>query len=32
MNVGPVRMPLCEMGAQNAEILAAMLKKYGLMK
>ena len=31
MNVGPLRMPLCEMEESNKEILKKAMKDYGLL-
>jgi 4-hydroxy-tetrahydrodipicolinate synthase len=32
MNVGPLRMPLCEMEPEHRQTLARVLDKYGLLK
>jgi 4-hydroxy-tetrahydrodipicolinate synthase len=30
LNVGPLRSPMCEMGAENAAKLAQVMKDYGI--
>ncbi|MBR5752480.1 MAG: dihydrodipicolinate synthase family protein, partial [Clostridia bacterium] len=32
LNVGPLRMPLCEMEPEHRQALSAVLHRYGLVK
>ncbi|MBR5788768.1 MAG: dihydrodipicolinate synthase family protein, partial [Lachnospiraceae bacterium] len=32
MNVGPLRLPMCEMEENNVKVLEKALRNYGLLK